>query len=191
MSIKKLLNLNKNMQKQKYFYHASPERNLKYIEPRTNTAPEGFEKGNVVFATDSFQFSTMFLVSHDDSWANGGAFGNTFFFVISDKERFERNDKGGSVYLVDSKGFEKFNKHEWFNPKSVKIKSKVDFSSGIEAMLITGVQVYFVDEETYLKIQNSSDHGVSLLNSLKSENARLGLPVQWLELYTGSKKLIV
>ena len=88
-----------------YLYHASPQCDLKIIEPRKNTAPEGFKKGPVVFATDSFPFVTQFLVPHDDSWANGGAFGSTYFFVISDGKRFKKVDKGGCVYLVLSDNF--------------------------------------------------------------------------------------
>ncbi|KKQ52392.1 MAG: hypothetical protein US72_C0008G0057 [Microgenomates group bacterium GW2011_GWC1_38_12] len=97
-----------------YLYHASPQCDLKIIEPRKNTAPEGFKKGPVVFATDSFPFVTQFLVPHDDSWANGGAFGSTYFFVISDGKRFKKVDKGGCVYLVLSDNFTNYNKREWF-----------------------------------------------------------------------------
>jgi hypothetical protein len=80
--------------KPKYLYHASPNCNLKVIKPRNTTAPQGFSEGPVVFATDNFAFSTMFLVPHDDSWANGGAFGNTFFFVIGNKDKFLKLDEG-------------------------------------------------------------------------------------------------
>ena len=177
------------MDKPLYLYHASPECNLKIIEPRCKTAPEGFKKGPVVFATSSFSYSTEFLVPHDDSWANGGAFGNTFFFVISDKKRFLKADKGGSIYLVPSDTFINHNKREWFTRKAVMPVSSVRFSSGIDAMIITKVQVYFVKPELYEEIQNAKDHGVSILNSLRSENEKRGLKVKKLEFYRGSKKL--
>src|SRR3990170_4299110 len=124
------------MNKPLYLYHASPQYNLEIVEPRKNTAPEGFKKGPVIFATDSFPFSTQFLVPHDDSWANGGAFGNTYFFVISDRKRFKKADKGGCVYLVLSDTFTNYNKREWFTRKSVKANENVQFSSGLNAMII-------------------------------------------------------
>src|SRR3990170_2152092 len=162
------------MNKPLYLYHASPQYNLEIVEPRKNTAPEGFKKGPVVFATDSFPFSAQFLVPHDDSWANGGAFGNTYFFLISDRKRFKKADKGGCVYLIPSRSFVKFNKREWFSRSPVKTFSRVWFSSGLDAMIITKVQVYFVNLKIYEEIENSRDHGVSILNNLKSENEKRG-----------------
>ena len=177
------------MLRPKYLYHASPILGLSKIEPRNRTAPEGFRKGPVVFATDSFSFATQFLVSHDDSWANGGAFGNTYFFVISDRKRFKKADKGGSIYLVASEDFKNYNKHEWFTRKAVNTFGSVHFSSGLDAMIINKVQVYFVGPKVYVEIENAKDHGVSILNRLKSENEKRGLKVKKLEFYRGSKKL--
>ncbi len=57
-------------------------------------------------------------------------------------------------------------------------------------MIINKVQVYFVKPEVYEEIQNSKDHGVTILNSLKSENEKRGLKIKKLEFYKGSKKLI-
>ena len=147
------------MGKPKFLYHASPKCNLKIIEPRKNTAPSGFKEGPVVFATDNFSFSTHFLVPHDDSWANGGAFGDVIYFVISDWKRFKKADKGGCVYLIPSNNFIKFNKREWFTRKSVKPVSLVRFSSGLDAMIITGVQVYIVDSNDY------SDGAIRLMDA--------------------------
>ena len=176
------------MRKPLYLYHASPNCDLKIIEPRKNTAPKGFNEGPVVFATDSFPFSTQFIVPHDDSWANGGAFGNTLYFVISDKNRFKKFDKGGCVYLVPSINFTNYNKREWFTRKPVKTYGRVHFSSGLEAMMITGVQVYFVKPEVYRKIRTSKDHGFTVLSELQSENEKRGLRVKKLEFYKGSKR---
>lgn len=178
------------MAKPKYLYHASPKCNLKKVEPRNVTAPEGFEKGPVVFATDDFAFATHYLVPHDDSWANGGAVGDVLFFLISNREKFFEKDKGGSIYLVSSKQFTKHNKREWFSRNSVKTESEVCFSSGLDAMLINGVQVYFSDKDLYKEIQDSSDHGASILNSLVSENEKRGLKVKKLDIYKGSKRKV-
>lgn len=178
------------MDRPKYLYHASPQKNLKKIMPRANTLPRDFHKGPVVFATDDFSFSTEFIVPTDDSWANGGAFSGVCYFVISDRERFAKLDNGGFIYLVPSETFERFNNREWTSKEPVRVESSVYFDSGLEAMLVTGIQVYFVNSDTYSEIQNAHDHGASILNSIESENERWGLPVQELDLYKGSKKKV-
>jgi hypothetical protein len=72
----------------------------------------------------------------------------------------------------------------------IKIAGSVCFSSGLEAMMINKVQVYFTQQHLYQEIQNASDHGVSTLNNLTSENERWGLKVKRLEIYRGSKRTI-
>jgi len=174
--------------KPKYLYHASHKRNLKKIKPRNITTPEGFGKGPVIFATSEFAFATQFLVPHDDSWANGGVIGGVLFFVIGDRKRFIEKDKGGSIYSIPSNNFSKYNKREWISSKSVKTGSEVCFSSGLDAMVTNGVQVYFVDKETYESVQKSQDHGTLIMNKLVSEDEKRGLKVRKLDVYKRSKK---
>ena len=176
------------MTKRKYLYHASPIKGLKIIEPRSKTVPENFKDTPCIFATEYFDFATQFLVPHDDSWANGGAFNDQPFFVISDRERFEKNDKGGSIYLVKAGDFQNYNKREWFSKKPVEVAGEVQFSCGLMAMITQCVQVYFTNKNTYEKIQNAQDHGLSILNSLKAENEKWGFNVSDLDMYRGSKK---
>ena len=176
------------MDKPKYLYHASSHNNLKVLKPQEDTRPRDFSEGPVVFATDCFAFSTEFIVPTDDSWANGGAFNDVSYFIISDKNRFLKVDKGGSIYLVPSTTFKKYNRKEWFSTKPVKTVSKVKFNSGLEAMIIRRVQVYFVNKTLYQKIQESDDHGLSILNTLTSENEKWGMKVSEFDLYKGSKR---
>lgn len=178
------------MVKPKFLYHASSQSNLETVGPRLKTAPRDFSEGPVVFATDSFPFATQFLVPTDDSWANGGAFGDTFFFVIGDKERFLETDKGGCIYMVPSGTFKKYYKREWFSKESVKTVGRIHFSSGFDAMIINGVQVYFVSKDSYKEIQEAEDHGMSILNGVQSENEKRGLKVKKFDLYRGSKKKV-
>ena len=48
-------------------------------------------------------------------------------------------------------------------------------------MLENKVQVYFIDQETYKKIQESDDDGLSILKNLESENQKTGINVLDLE----------
>lgn len=54
----------------------------------------------------------------------------------------------------------------------VKTIGKKIFESGLQAQLDAGVQVYFVDEETYQAIEDSEDHGLAIIRSLESENKK-------------------
>jgi hypothetical protein len=175
------------MVKLQFLYHASSTCKLKIIEPRNETAPEGFREGKVIFATDGLSFATQFIVPTDDSWTNGGV----PYFVIGDKIRFLKKDKGGSIYLVPSKDFRKYNKREFVSKRKTRTVSEICFSSGLDAMIIHDVQVYFVDKHTFAQIQKSSDHGVSIMNGLISENEKRGYKVEKLDIYRGSKKKIV
>ena len=172
----------------KYLYHASLYNDLDIITPQSKTLPIGFDKGKVVFATDNFAFSTQFLVPHDDTWALGGTFNHIIYFVISDKNRFTKSDKGGTIYLLPSDSFDLFNRREWISGVPVKPKDTVKYSSGLMAMLSQGVQVYFVDKKVFDTVRNSVGRGLSLLNSLTSENEKLGMKVERFDLYKGSKE---
>jgi hypothetical protein len=178
------------MSKQKYLYHASPNNNLEILKPKSLTTPEDFGHGPVVFATHSLVFASQFIVPTDDSWANGGAYSNDCFFVISDRKRFEGSDKGGSIYLVSSEIFEEYNNKEVFSRKPVKVVSSIQFDSGLEAMIVLGVQVYFVSEKEYGQLQKEPEKGFSLLNSLTSENEKWRLDVVKFSVYRGSKKKV-
>ena len=92
--------------------------------------------------------------------------------------------------MVPSASFTNYNKREWFTREKVVPVSSVHFTSGLDAMVINKVQVYFVSPSVYKEIENAKDHGVSILNRLKSENERWGLSVKKLEFYHGSKKLV-
>ena len=52
--------------------------------------------------------------------------------------------------------------------------SKEEYESGLEAMIDHGIQVFFVNKETFEKIQESNDHGNKIIRSLESENMKRG-----------------
>jgi hypothetical protein len=92
--------------------------------------------------------------------------------------------------MVPSGTFKKYYKREWFSKESVKTVGRIHFSSGFDAMIINGVQVYFVSKDSYKEIQEAEDHGMSILNGVQSENEKRGLKVKKFDLYRGSKKKV-
>ena len=166
-----------SLQKPKHLYHASQNSNIDVLEPHAESV-RNFNEGPVVFATPNLPYATTFLVKSDDSWAVKGRFNNTFYVIISDKNRFFELDKGGTIYTLPNDTFycdpeEGMGINEWISKKAVRPIRKQHYKSGIDAMIDAGVQVYFVDKQTFLKIREAGDHGFSILQSLQSENQKL------------------
>lgn len=57
-------------------------------------------------------------------------------------------------------------------PIFILLNQKIEYPSVLDDVIDNGVQVYFVDEETYKKIEAAKDHGLSIFGELESENQR-------------------
>ena len=171
------------MDKPKFLYHASPNNNIKVLEPRAESLPEDWKNGDAVFATTSPEYASFFIVSTKDVWANMGNIGGVFYFVCADKDRFMKEDVGGTVYKLPSEPFNHHKGFEWYSRKPVKPIGKTHIKSGLDFMIESGVQVYFIDEQTFKKIKNSKDNGAGIMNNIESENEKRGLEVKKLDIH--------
>ena len=151
------------MTKPKLLYHGSPACALQIIEPRQKNIRHSNE-GPVVFANEQFEFALMFMSPRaDDSWTF--KFGHqintdiTWYYIISDEQRFTENDTGGSVYEVQSDTFYQETdfgmRTEWVSKESVGIVKEYHFESTLRALLEHGVNVYFVNRELFQEIKNT------------------------------------
>lgn len=173
------------VEKPAFLFHASNNRDVAIFEPRDEKVRDPNE-GIVVFATPSKSYASMFLVRDDDSWSHKGRFGNIWYTVISDRDRFEKIDQGGVIYTLPSDTFVtnqelSMGTMEWVSKLPVKPTRKEEFSSGLQAMIENGVQVFFVDDDTWKQILESDDHGYGILSRKISENERLGINFNPLE----------
>ena len=164
------------MDKPEFLYHASENTDIQIFEPRKNSFRDPSE-GPVIFATPDKTMSSVFIVPANDSWTHSGLFGNVHYFICGDEERFKNVDKGGAIYQLPSATFETdptkgLGIREWVSKVPVKPLNKEVFESGLEAMLLMGVQVYFVDDEIFKTIDRSSDHGNELMRNTVSENTK-------------------
>ncbi len=169
----------KTPEKPQFLYHASPNRDIQEFEPRAQSVRDPKE-GPVVFATPSEVYASMFIVRTDDTWSEKGRFNEVYYTVVSDRQRFEKMDKGGSIYVLPSDTFttnetRSMGAAEWTSKEPVKPVSKTDYESGLEAMLQHGVQVYFVDKDIFQQIKDSNDHEFSILLKQQSENEKRGV----------------
>lgn len=173
---------NPEVEKPKFLYHASTNRNIEEFEPRRGSYRDPTE-GPVIFASPSKAYASMFITKADDRWAIKGRFSDTFYTVISDEERFRNIDKGGSIYTLPPDTFtcdpkKSMGVHEWVSKVPVKPLKVEDYDSCLEAMLENGVQVFFVNKETFKEINNSSDHGNKILKALESENKKRNMNIK-------------
>lgn len=158
-------------EKPKVLYHASSNRGIEVFEPRIGKRRDENE-GAQVFATPSKAMATIFLVETDDGWTKSGSMDGTPYIIISDKERFESLDNGGTIYSLPSDSFETdlekgLQELEYTSRESVVPTDGESFDSALEAMLENGAKIYFVDQETFQKIQDSNDHGESIMGSFE------------------------
>ncbi len=165
------------IKKPDFLYHASSNSNTDVIEPKRNSFRDPGE-GKVVFATSSKPYASMFLVRGHDDWTHKGRFNGVYYTVINDRERFKNLDKGGSIYFLPSDTFsydesKGMGSIEWTSKVKVTPVKREGYRSGLNAMIDNGVQVYFVDKETWKKINESDDHGFRILSELESENKKV------------------
>ncbi|SRR5260221_925246 len=147
------------MKRPKYLYHASENKDIEILEPRMQSVRDS-EEGPVVFSTQDKALATCFIVNTNDTWANMGRVNNIIYFVCSDENRFRKLDKGGAIYTLQSRGFKvDLNKgmglDEWVSKTSTRPVEKIEYESGLEAMMENGVKVFFVDLRKFNKFMNS------------------------------------
>jgi len=164
------------MNKPKFLYHASQDRNITVFEPRQDSFRDK-DEGPLIFATPDRVMSSIFIVPTNDSWTHSGLFGKVHYFVCGDEMRFKKKDKGGAIYCLSSDTFETdptkgLGKREWVSKASAKPMNKEEYWSGLEAMLSMGVQVYFVDINKFQEIEKSRDHGNEIMRNSLSENKK-------------------
>jgi len=157
-----------------YFYHASPVRNLISLQPQAKTRPYDFDGGPVVWATPSLPFATEFIVACDDSLTKGGAYGEICYLIIGDRIKYESLDIGGMVYVLSPENFKHFRGHEWYSFSPVLPIRKIEYNSGVQAMIENGVQVFFPQPEIFDQIKAGADH-LDIIRKLVSENQKLGI----------------
>lgn len=177
-------NENKNMdtetkeklEKPAVFYHASQNRDISELSPRAESVRSA-EEGPVVFGARDKESSTMFMVPTNDSWTMKSNFNGTYVEVISDRKRFEEADKGGAIYHLPPESFENdptkgMKGNEWTSKTAVKPTNVEYYDSGLQAMLDSGVQVYFVDQETFQRYKDmeKKEEIIEDLKKRQSEN---------------------
>jgi len=166
------------MDQPEYLYHGSPETQIEIFEPRAEGVRDKKE-GPVVFGSPSRAFAAMFLVPSDDSWTTKSRIGDSYYHIISDRERYLREDKGGAIYTLPSLTFvsdptKGMGKGEWTSKAAVApVKTEV-FKSGLEAQKSLGVQICFVGTEEFREMKDllrerKYEEALAMIKGFKTE----------------------
>ncbi len=175
---------NRKKEKPEVLYLAAKTPNISELVPQKGNYRDEDECA-VIFSTPDKALASAFLVEgHGDHWMTIGFYEDIPVVVIkSNKEEFIKKDKGGFMYTVPSETFDfDLNKgmgeREWVSKVPVKPLSEKHFESALDAMIENGVQVYFVDDNTFEAVNNSNNYGYDILIGLASENEMRGLNIR-------------
>lgn len=159
-----------------FLYHGSPDRHVAEFSPRAITFPSRLDFP-AVFATPDPALASCFIVPAKNFWVNidrwvDQGVTSPWCVAISSKEQYLQNDKGGSIYRLPGMTFEPEPSNvmggmEWVNKVPITPIDSVEHESGLQAMLEHGVEVYFVNQETFDAIKKSDDHGYEIIQSLE------------------------
>ncbi len=161
-------------EKPKFLYHSSSNPSLEVFEPKVSGG-SGEKYGSKVYATPDKALSSIFLCNVEKPWS-AGVYGNGVLVakIPYTREEFIARDTGGAMYTLPSDTFElnedELGGAEWASSESVTPTEKEEYSSALEAMIENEVQVYFVDDETMLRMKETEDGGIEILKTMQSEN---------------------
>lgn len=175
------------IEKPKFLYHGSPHGDIEELEPRVSPG-SGEKYGALIYASPDLAAASIFMAKVNGSWSATRLSSETYdilCIIISEpRDEFIKNDKGGHIYVLPSDTFEidlgrGLKDKEWASKEKVKPIKKIEYASALDTIIENGVQVYFVDKETYEKLVKV--HGYdkeAILMGLESENQRRGVNIK-------------
>jgi len=147
--------LSSEQEKPKVLYHASSNKIIEKFDPRAESYRDP-DEGPVVFAIPDQAYASMFIVPVDDKWSRISIFNDVHAIIISDKERFQKLDKGGAIYSLSSDTFnsdpqKNEPEHEWTSKESVKPSNKTIYENGLEEMIENGSRFTLLIKQHLIK----------------------------------------
>lgn len=153
-------------------YHASTNKELTVLTPQRTLSKDEYI-GDFVFATPDRRMAAMYLAPREGGTILIETFSREPYAVINNTpENFKRVDHGGAIYKVSAESFsdtpqEEVAGTELVSRDSVPILSKEIFATSLEAMREAGVNVYFLGDTEFQRVQSAKDHGWEILSELK------------------------
>jgi len=156
----------------KILYRGSPNKDSIIFDPKETVGNDSSAR-LVVSATADRNAATRFIVPGEDLPIKIGTTNGTHYYLCGDEKTFRNMDRGGAVYSLPVIGFEYDNiSGVWVSSKPVEPIAREVFSSGLDAMISSGVQVYFVNLDTFDRFSRSPNERINILIQNRSENQR-------------------
>lgn len=151
-------------------YRGSPRRDADQFVPK-----ETVGSVLVVSATQEKNVATQFIVPIEGLPVLLGSVGGAWYYLCGDEIAFRQRDAGGAIYSLPIDGFTYSQEAGvWINQNPVRPLHKEEFTSGLDAMLGAGIQVYFVSPEMFRTLKEAGIHRPEALQTLVSENTKRG-----------------
>ena len=183
------------------FFHGSGEK-LDYLEPKSISTRNDNE-GDVVFATSYLSYAVLFTLALPREGSVLSIRLRSFdhgphIVLCNNKEAWLKYDTGGYVHVVSSDSFyvdlgflgttrgewmsQSYNPEwgslaEWVSKEKVPVLHDFKIDNTLEALLSLGVQLFFVDEDTFKSYQQIKDDSSlrKFMKGLTSENEIRGI----------------
>ncbi len=174
------------MERPKFVFHGSPKGDIEEFIPRISMG-SGEQYGPQVYASNDLVTASMFMADVGKAWSSGEASNGVMYAIIPVlKEEFLPRDKGGFIYKLPGETFSTdshrgMGEKEWASRVSVKPVEVKKIDSALEAMIESGVQVYFVTDEQYKEMLSLGRPKWEYLTNLSSENEARGVKIKLLK----------
>jgi hypothetical protein len=165
-----------------YVFHGSPRGDIAEFTPRVSHG-SGEAYGPQVYASDDLATAAMFTANVGRSWSTGSVGGTLYAVIPMSREEFLGRDGGGYIYRLPGETFSTergrgMGDREWASPVAVTPVDVTYVPSSLDAMVESGVQVYFVTPELYEQMRGSDQPNWMYLKDVESENQRRGMNVR-------------
>lgn len=157
------------MDKPRYLYHGSVNKELKELRPG-NITPRYEEEGDSVFATPHIALAAMFLCPRTIP-VEIGIYGDRFvLFAESDEKTFRDLDKGGAIYTLPAESFTNnyqigMHENEWVSAESIKPIKRDVYITAVDVMQAHGVEIYLVNQNIMRQIRSNPSSGLDIIKS--------------------------
>jgi len=173
--------LDKQKERPSILYHGSSTEGLEEVAPQQQNVRDKNE-GARVFATPDKALATVFMAKGPNNIRMSGLINGVPYAVIPrNREEFLTDDHGGIIYEFPAESFENdpvkgLGYYEWTSQVPVAPTNGKNYESVLDAMLESGVQVYFVDSSTYNELENGDK--LNILQNIESENQKRSINVK-------------
>lgn len=151
-------------------YHASTRKNLTVLRPQRTLSHDKYI-GDYVFATKSSLLAHMYLVPKGIAILMDSSEDHPNIVMCISESEFLKRDHGGAVFELSSASFapspqQEINDYEMVSTIPVKPLKKTVYAKTRDALLALGIQIRFVDKDTFKKLINNPNQK-KLVNTLE------------------------